>query len=95
MSLIDHGFDPDKILVKAPKKIPESTLKSLPDPEVEKKFNLCEFHLCLKKAQGHFGSINLCWDHGKHLEETFSSWKKEWRFIYWKTLDSRLNRQLQ
>lgn len=93
MSLEPYGFNPDEILVKAPKKIPETTEKQLPDPDVERKYNICEFELCCKKAVGHFGQINLCWDHGQHLEKNFSSWKKEWKFIYWRKLDSRLNNQ--
>lgn len=95
MTLEPYGFDPDALLVKAPPKKPETTEKRLPDPDVEKRFNLCEFHLCLKKAQGHFGSMNLCWEHGKHLEK---NWKNQfgtnWYYQYWRKLDAQLNRSL-
>ena len=92
LTLDHYGFDPEKILVKAPPKIDPEKEKQDINFETQHKYNLCEFEQCLKKAVGHFGQINLCWDHGQHLEKNFSSWKKEWRFIYWRSLDKRLSK---
>lgn len=84
MSLEPYGFDPDALLAECPPKKPETTSsqKHLPDPRIEKKYRLCEFENCFKKACGHMGDIKLCWDCGKRLEREFVSWKKEWRYIY-------------
>jgi hypothetical protein len=83
--LNEFGFDPKTILSPAPpKKDPSKKIKDT-NFDTLKKFNICEMTGCCKKATGHFGSINLCWDHGKHIEH---NWKNQfgthWTYVYWK-----------
>lgn len=92
MSLKDFGFDPDKLLSKAPPEIvKDQSDDAVPNPRIQRKYNMCEYRDCFNKAVGHIGQINCCWDHGKKLEHEIVTWKKEWKFIYWKKLDKQLN----
>lgn len=86
--LNEFGFDPKTILSPAPpKKDPSKEIRQdVLTEETQRRYNICEFEQCMKKACGHMGDIRLCWDCGKRLEREFVSWKDEWRFVYDKRL---------